>query len=215
MFTLNERTQLVRVGTSLSTVAPVTSGIPQGSVLGPVLFLFFINDLPEVVTSAVKLFADDTKVYREISSLNDCEILQYDLNNLSKWTDKWLLRFNATKCKSMHLGKSNDKFKYYVQEEEKKIEVQQVKLEKDIGVNFDDGLKFSEHISICVKNANMKLGLIRRSFEYMDRDMFLNLYKSLIRPTLEYASVVWSPSLKKDIVSLENIQRRATKLVKD
>ena len=88
-------------------------------------------------------------------------------------------------------------------------------MEKDIGVTFDRELKFSEHIAICVKKANQKLGLIRRTFEYMDKEMFLILYKSLVRPTLEYASAVWSPTLKKDIVAIENIQRRATKLVKE
>ena len=212
---LSDRQQSVRIGSSFSSISPVTSGIPQGSVLGPVLFLIFINDLPEVVSSIVKLFADDTKIYNEIKSSQDCEQIQSDLNSLSDWTDLWLLRFNASKCKSMHLGKANINHKYYIKEGDKTINVEQVKMEKDIGVNFDDGLKFSEHIAICVKKANQKLGLVRRTFEYMEKDMFLLLYKSLIRPTLEYASVVWSPRLKKDIVAIENIQRRATKLVKE
>ena len=104
---LSDRQQSVRIGSSFSSTSPVTSGIPQGSVLGPVLFLIFINDLPEVVTSIVKLFADDTKLYKEIESSQDCEQIQRDLNCLSDWTDLWLLRFNASKCKSIHLGKSN------------------------------------------------------------------------------------------------------------
>ena len=212
---LSNREQSVKIGGSMSNKSQVTSGIPQGSVLGPILFLIFINDLPDIVSSAVKLFADDTKVYREISSSEDCEILQQDLNNLSCWTDSWLLRFNAAKCKSIHLGRKNIHHKYYIKEGDKTIEVEQISTEKDIGVTFDSDLKFSEHIAICVKKANQKLGLIRRSFEYIDKDMFLILYKSLVRPTLEYASVIWSPYLKKDIVAIESIQRRATKLVKD
>ncbi|MES9905174.1 MAG: reverse transcriptase family protein [Sedimenticola sp.] len=212
---LRDRQQSVRIGTSMSQKSPVTSGIPQGSVLGPILFLIFINDLPEIVTSAVKLFADDTKLYREIASANDCELIQEDLNKLSNWTDTWLLRFNAAKCKSMHLGRQNKQHKYYIEEGDTRINVEQIKLEKDIGVNFDNELKFSEHIAICVKKANQKLGLIRRSFDHLDKDMFITLYKSLVRPTLEYASVIWSPTLKKDIVAIENVQRRATKLVKE
>lgn len=212
---LCDRNQSVRVESSMSPKVGVTSGIPQGSVLGPILFLIFINDLPEIVTSAVKLFADDTKLYREISSESDCDLVQNDLNGLSHWTDTWLLRFNASKCKSMHFGRSNKKHKYHIQDGDSEINVEQISLEKDIGVNFDEELKFSQHIAICVKKANQKLGLIRRSFDYMDRDMFLTLFKTLIRPTLEYASVIWSPFLKKDIVALENVQRRATKIVKE
>ena len=187
---------------TVQNVQESTSGIPQGSVLGPILFLIYINDLPEIVNSAVKLFADDTKVYREIASNEDCDILQQDLNNLSRWTDTWLLRFNAAKCKSMHLGRKNIQHKYYIKEEDKTIEVEQISIEKDVGVTFDNDLKFSEHIAICVKKANQKLGLIRRSFEYIDKDMHLILYKSLVRPTLDYASVVWAPSLKKTLWQL-------------
>ena len=95
------------------------------------------------------------------------------------------------------------------------INVEHVVLEKDIGVNFDNKLKFSDHIAVCVKKANQKLGIIKRSFEYLDKDIFLRLYKSLIRPTLEYASVVFSPFFKKDIVAIESVQRRATKIVKE
>ena len=87
--------------------------------------------------------------------------------------------------------------------------------EKDIGVTFDDGMKFNVHISNIVKKANQIVGLIRRTFEFMDKDMFLILYKTLVRPVLEYATVIWSPHLKKDIVSIEQVQRRATKLVKE
>ena len=135
---LENREQSVKIGGSMSNRSPVTSGIPQGSVLGPILFLIYINDLPEIVNSAVKLFADDTKVYREIASNEDCDILQQDLNNLSRWTDTWLLRFNAAKCKSMHLGRKNIQHKYYIKEEDKTIEVEQISIEKDVGVTFDN-----------------------------------------------------------------------------
>lgn len=109
-----------------------------------------------MVSSAVKLFADDTKLYRRISNSEDCTTIQSDLNKLSEWTDTWLLRFNATKCKSMHLGKSNPKNKYYIKEGNDTIQVEQITVEKDIGVNFDSELKFSEHISISVKKRLIK-----------------------------------------------------------
>jgi len=210
---LSQRTQSVKVGNQVSSKTAVTSGIPQGSVLGPVLFLVFINDITSVVNCVVKLFADDTKLYSEITSPEDCEAVQQDLDNLSSWSDTWLLRFNAAKCKSLHLGKNNQKHEYKLTENGVDIKIEQVCEEKDIGVIFDSELKFNKHITSSVNRANQKLGMIRRSFEYMDRDMFVTLYKSLIRPLLEYATVIWSPLFKKDIVAIENIQRRATKLI--
>ena len=120
----------------------------------------------------MKLFAYDTKIYREILSQSDCERLQRDLNSLSECTDTWFLRFNVAKCKSMHLGRQNTKHKYYTQGGTDQISVEQVTMEKDIGVTFDSELKFSEHIAICKKKANQKLGLIKRKFEYMDETMF-------------------------------------------
>jgi len=92
---LSDRVQSVRVGKVTSDKAPVISGIPQGSVLGPILFLLFINDLPETLSSAVKLFADDTKIYKEINSERDCIDIQQDLDRLSEWSETWQLKFNA------------------------------------------------------------------------------------------------------------------------
>jgi len=212
---LSNRKQAVRIGKSTSSRGDVISGIPQGSVLGPILFLIFINDLPEVVHSSVKLFADDTKLYRRIESETDCVRLQEDLDSLANWSEKWLLRFNPIKCKSMHLGRQNLNHEYHMNSGENTVKIQQTNQEKDLGVIFDENMKFNLHISSIVKKANQKLGMIRRSFEYMDKQMFLMIYKTLIRPTLEYATVIWSPWMKKDIVSIEQVQRRATKLVKE
>lgn len=210
---LSDRTQKVRIFNTISSEANVISGIPQGSVLGPILFLVFINDLPEVVKSSVKLFADDTKIYSAIESSEDCAKIQSDIDSLSAWSDKWLLKFNAAKCKSMHIGRQNQKHEYHMKVNGQNVKISQVKEEKDIGVTFDENMKFDIHVSNIVNKANQRVGLIRRSFEYMDKEMFLTLYKSLIRPNLEYATVIWSPWLKKDIVAIEQVQRRATRLV--
>ena len=194
---LTNRQQQVRVGSSSSSWVPVKSGIPQGSVLGPTLFLVFINDLPEVVTNIVKLFADDTKIYRPIADQTDAENLQKDVDNLQEWSDTWLIRFNTAKCKVMHLGKDNPSFQYTMSGNP----IEDVHQEKDLGVTFDKELKFSDHIALKVKKANQILGMIRYTFSCLDRDIFLPLYKTLIRPHLEYASTIWSPIYKKIYIS--------------
>lgn len=214
---LSQRKQRVSVNGNFSNWADVISGIPQGSVLGPTLFLIFINDLPDIVNNLVKIFADDTKIYTVINSETDCESLQRELDNLSEWSDTWKLGFNAKKCKSMHIGHTNDKHQYIMLDisSGNRTIVQQVDEEKDLGVTFQSDLKFDKHIVQCVNKANKMIGIIKRTFTSIDKDMFLTLYKSLIRPYMEYATSVWSPHLKKDIFILENTQRRATKLVKE
>ena len=211
---LTNRTQCVRVGSSMSSWTEVVSGVPQGSVVGPILFLCFINDLPNVVTGIVKIFADDTKLFSQVPETEYCEQLQSDLDNLCNWSDEWKLSFNAKKCKVLHIGSKNEHFRYTMKDTDGNYSyIDPVPFEKDLGVTFDENLNFDQHITNITNKAQRVLGLIHRSFEYLDKDMFLPLYKSLIRPTLEYGSCVWSPYLKKDIKRIEDIQRRATRLV--
>lgn len=213
---LQHRVQSVRIGSCVSSWSNVVSGVPQGSVLGPVLFLCFINDLPQVVEGIVKIFADDTKIYSAISDPQQCEKLQQDLDNLCNWSTESKLSFNASKCKVMHIGSNNDCARYTMQDiDGNYVKVEPVASEKDLGVIFDSRLTFEEHITEIASKAHRVTGMIWRSFEFMNKDMFLNLYKSIIRPIVEYGSCVWSPYLKKDIKRLEDVQRRATKLVKD
>jgi len=136
---LYSRKQQVAVCEASSDLAVVTSGIPQGSVLGPILFLLFINDLPDTVENKLLLFADDTKIY----STNNLPTLQDDLNRLVHWTQKWLLTFNADKCKHLHLGNNPPSTALYLQNQALNI----VKEEKDLGIIFEDSLHFHHHIS--------------------------------------------------------------------
>ena len=109
---LSNRKQRVIINGVCSDLTAVTSGIPQGSVLGPTLFLIYVNDLPETVSSHLKMFAEDTKIYRPIEENIDKEILQNDLDKLMKWSDKWHLPFNIGKCKILHLGTNNPRNEY-------------------------------------------------------------------------------------------------------
>ena len=157
---LQGRWQRVRVGEAVSGWENVTSGIPQGSVLGSTLFVLFINDLPQVVESRVALFADDTKVFREIQSDEDREKLQQDIDELLIWSKKWQLPFNESKCKVMHYGKTNRKADYNLGG----VQIVEVNEEKDLGVTFDQQLSFGTNASKVVAAANSTLGLINTGF---------------------------------------------------
>ena len=197
-----------------SSWTEVTSGVPQGSVLGPVLFLIFINDLPSDVTGDTKIFEDDTKVYRTVDTQEEREGLQEDIDNLSEWSHRWQLAFNASKCKVLHLGKKNQEYEYTMtNESEERRELSSVQHEKDLGVIIDTKLTFRDHVAAIAGKANRILGMIRRTFQFLDQNTFITLDKALVRPHLEYASTVWSPRFKRDMNTVERVQRRATKLV--
>eukprot|EP00745_Piridium_sociabile_P035972 TRINITY_DN63634_c0_g1_i2.p1 TRINITY_DN63634_c0_g1~~TRINITY_DN63634_c0_g1_i2.p1 ORF type:complete len:797 (-),score=144.14 TRINITY_DN63634_c0_g1_i2:185-2575(-) len=208
---LADRKQRVTVNGSASEFGDVMSGIPQGSVLGPMLFLCFINDLPETVESMILIFADDTKLS---SSVPDrVNVLQKDLDNLQEWSETWKLKFNASKCKVMHLGKQEDPHKYSMNAGNATVGLESCSVEKDLGVHFDDELKFRIHVDIKVEKASNLLNMIRRNFVSLDIVSLPVLYKTLIRPLLEYGNVAWDVRLKKDQRLLESIQHRATKMI--
>ena len=174
----------------------VISGVPQGSVIGPIMFLIYINDLPDGIKSHMGLFADDTKLYAEIENKEQAEIMQDDLERLNTWSNKWQLEFNIRKCKVLHIGKKNKEFSYFMSKDGSKQKLEEVTHEKDLGITFESNGSFDKHIDNIVLNANRNLGIIKRTFQQIDQEMLVVLYKSLVRPILEYGSQVWSP-LKK------------------
>ena len=208
---LSERKQYVEINGQKSEWQKVTSGIPQGSVLGPLLFLIYINDLPDGITSTIYMYADDTKLYREIKSPDDHQILQNDLSKLCTWSKKWLLKFHPKKCSCLTIGKKLESPSYSYDLSSHIIE--QVKSIKDIGVTMDSELSFDEHINIKIDTANKIVGIIRRSYRYLNCESFLPLYKCLVRSHFDYAVSVWDPYKVKHITDIEDVQRRATKLI--
>jgi hypothetical protein len=183
--------------------------VPQGSVLGPILFTIYINDIDCDIFSKISKFADDTKIGRCVLTERDREELQRDLNTIVNWSKTWQMQFNSDKCKILHFGRRNKKYDYQMDNNT----INAAAEEKDLGVIIDTDLKFSKQIAVCVKNANRVLGFINRHFEYKSRSIILPLYKALVRPHLEYNVQLWSPFLKKDIDKMERIQRRATKMI--
>jgi len=206
---LTERKQQVVLNGESSSWTPVTSGVPKGSVLGPLLFSLFVNDLPSIVSSPLILFADNAKFYHSIQSDSDYLQLQQDLDNLFKWSQDWQLCFNVTKCKVLHIG-SNQHYREYRLGRDI---IASSNVERNLGIFVDNKLKFHEQCSAVIAKANKLLGMIRRSFEYTNMDMILHLYKSLIQPVIEYGNIIWGPYYIMDQQAIEKIQCRVTKLI--
>ena len=206
---LTDRRQRVVVDGEVSNWKSVLSGVPQGSVLGPILFLIYINDLGDSITSNVLKFADDTKLFRKVNTNVDKQHLQNDLDRLVKWSEKWQMLFNFGKCKCLHTGHRNMNVNYKMGDTVLGTTVK----EKDLGVTISADMKVSEQCGIAASKGNQILGLIRRNITYKGKKLIIPLYKAIVRPHLEYCIQAWRPYRKKDIDTLERIQRRATKMI--
>lgn len=195
---MSNRHQRVVINGTASQWRKVISGIPQGSILGPILFIIFVNDLPEVVGSTCRLFADDCKLYRTVSSEQDQKELQEDINRLCQWSKDWLLRFNIQKCKVVSYGNNLEKHEYSMKDNINTTHTLKTDdEERDLGILFKSNLKFDEHISSLVNKANRIIGLIKRKFNYIDKDSFLTLYKALVRSHLDYGNLIYFPVTKR------------------
>ena len=203
------RKQRVIVDGEISNWKSVLSGVPQGSVLGPILFLIYINDLEDDISSKVLKFADDTKVFRKVTNDTDKQSLQDDLNKLVKWSEKWQMFFNFGKCKCIHIGHGNMDEEYKMGD----AVLGRTTQEKDLGVTFSADMKVSEQCGIAASKGNQILGLIWRTIMYKEKQLIVPLYKAIVRPHLEYCIQAWRPYRKKDIDKLERIQRRASKMI--
>ncbi|MCG8116962.1 MAG: reverse transcriptase domain-containing protein, partial [Candidatus Thiodiazotropha endolucinida] len=208
---LSGRSQQVVLDSQASDPVPVLSGVPQGSVLGPVLFLVFINDLPDNIRSSVRLFADDCVLYRDIYSPSDCRILQDDLDRLAQWEADWQMKFNVAKCHSMrvsrHLQDKQIKFNYTLHQQT----LEQVQSAKYLGITITDDLDWGQHISEITSKATRTLGFLRRNLAFAPRQTKDVAYKTLVRPQLEYASPIWHPYVKTQIQQVEKVQRTAAR----
>jgi len=176
------RRQKVSISKESSSWQDVTSGVPQGSVLGPVLFIIYINDLETDLLSKIGKFADDTKMSKCVNSLRDAEVLRDDLKKLYEWSRSWQMQFNKDKCVVMHIGRKNNKFEYKLGDTVLTKSVQ----ERDLGIIVDNRLKFSEQCNVAIKNANSTLAIIRRNIKNKNKNIITRLYKGLVRPKLEF-----------------------------
>jgi ribonucleases P/MRP protein subunit RPP40 len=204
-YLLNRNFQ-VKVGNSYSSVRQVTSGVPQGSVLGPLLFLIYASDLTLQIKNSKSLYADDTKIYA--NPVTDYHSLQNDLNSIGQWCSDWLLPLNVSKCVVLHIGKNNPGRQYTLHNQSLKNVTSHV----DLGVTITADLSWSEHILSTCKRANSLIYLLKKTFVRISFQASIRLYKTYVRPILEYAGPVWCPVLIRDQNLLENVQRRATRI---
>ena len=204
---LTKRRQRVTLQNGSSSWSNVISGVPQGSILGPVLFLIYINDLPNEISSKSKLFADDSKIYTEIKDINDCNKLQNDLNSLSVWSEVWQLKFNEDKCVVLKI-RNNVDYKYTING----VYLNDVDVQKDLGILISNNLQPRYHIIESVKRANQRIGMLRRCFTNLTAKKVKTIYTTMIRPVIEYGAPVWSPYFIKDIKLIEKVQNRCLRL---
>ena len=208
---LTKRFQRVVVSGHASDWKPVLSGAPQGTVLGPHLFLSFINDIHENISSTTRLFADDCLVYKVIKSPEDERQLQNDLDKLVDWAQTWGMRFNPSKCKTMRItrkrnpGTANYNMMGVDLEETDNITY--------LGVQFQNDLRWNKQTQHATSKATRVLNFIRRNFYDCAPPIKEKLYQTLVRPHLDYATASWDPYTKKNIDDIEKIQRRAARFV--
>ena len=203
----------MQVDGSLSESKPVLSGVPQGTVLGPLLFLIYINDISSQLSpgTTIRLFADDSLLYRTINSIEDTEALQRDLDTLQKWESLWKMEFHPQKCQVLRITNKKNPIvtNYFIHN----IQLDDVKAAKYLGVTIDTKLNWKDHYSSLSQKANQVLGFLRRNIPECTSKVKADCYKTLVRPILEYGCTVWDPFKKCDINNIEKIQKRAARFV--
>ena len=205
------RSQCVQVSGERSEWVKVSSGIPQGTVLGPLLFLFYINDITCQINSKIKLFADDAVMYSEITTQSDIWSFLTDINRLSTWSSTWQMNFNLTKCNIMTITSStvDQPACYYI----KKHKLENISSHKYLGIIIQDDLQWDSHVGEVKAKATKILGLLRRNLSHCCSNVKEQANNSLVRPRVEYATPAWAPYEKQHIASIEGVQRSALRFV--
>lgn len=205
---LTNRWQIVVFNGSMSEKYKAISGVPQGAVLGPLLFLLFINDLPEVVKSSeYALFADDFKMWRVINSETDCDLLQQDISNIFQWSQNNLLFFNISKCCQVSFTKKLKPINFQYTMNNNPLTLKE--MVSDLGILFDNKLTFKNHIQKVANDSFKILGfIIRNSHNFREKLTLTTLYNSYVRSKLEFGAIIWSPFYKRQIKQIEKVQTK-------
>ena len=207
---LSNRSQSVKINSTLSSPSLVASGVPQGSVLGPLLFNLFVNDVTDHLdpSATAKLFADDIKLYTSFSNISP-SILQSQINIIHTWSTTWQLRISYPKCSILNIGPHQHNNSFQIDQNK----IKEVDHVCDLGVTIDSKLKFKIHINAIVSKANQRKSLILRCFLSRNPLNLVRAFKIYVRPLLKYASKTWSPSYVNEIIAIESVQRDFTKRI--
>ena len=208
---LEKKRQSVVIEGEHSHSVPVTSGVPQGSVLGSLIFLIFINDLPCYVKSRVRLFGDDTVINLAIKSESNCRLTQDDLHSLEKWESDWCMKFNPSKCNAIQVTRRRTLFKFQYKLPDKVLGT--VNTTKYLGINLSHDLRWNDHVNAITTKANKTPNFLSRNLRTSSAKSKEQAYKALVRLTVEYSATVWDPYVAKNIQQVEMIQRRAARWV--
>ena len=210
---LSKRTQQVVVEGCHSDIGYVSSGVPQGSVLGPLLFLLYINDLPSYVENCkVKLFADDCILYNTITDPDDQTQLQRDLNNVLRWESDWKMAFHPAKC--IYMTISLKRSPLTTSYDMRGHQLEKVNSAKYLGVTISSKLSWTEHVDNISGQAHRKLAFIQRNLWHCPENLKKLAYQAMVRPKVEYCASLWDPHTKNNIERLESVQRKAARFVK-
>ena len=210
---LTSRKQRVVIDGWYSTWKESKARVPQGSVLGPFLFLVFINDITNNIKSYIKLFADDTMIFIVVEDPTQAaQILNDDLQTIHQWSETWLVKFNAKKTKSLLFGSKSNRHphpKLYLNHQE----ISEVENHMHLGITLSSNGKWDEHISNIIAKTNFKLTVFRKLKYSLDRKSLERIYFAYIRPTLEYANIVWNNCTEAQKDKLEQLQLEAARIV--
>ena len=211
---LSQRSQRVILDGKHSDWVPVLSGVPEGSILGPILFTCYVADLPIHIKTSCLSYADDVKIFNRISCPADADSLQADLNRLSSWSKTWHLKLNPAKCKSITFTLRSSPF--YVSYVLDGHQLERCVRMRDLGIILDTKLTFADHIDATVSKANRMLGLLMRSMQLsthahrtrFDHVAVLSAYKAHVRSVIEYGCLIWSGAAITHLRRLERLQHR-------
>ena len=207
---LTNRVQHVKVNHTISPPAAVLSGVPQGTVLGPLLFLCYSADLKNVVENCkLSIYADDTKLYKGIQCVKDCDKLQEDLNRIHLWAKHWQMELNSEKTKLLTVGINRYNFDYVLDNNV----VERVPHMNDVGVIIQADLKFTHHCSSVIRKAYYTIRNIFNVFKRHEPEFYVKMYTCYVRPILEYGAQIWSPLLKCNIDRIERVQSYYTRRI--
>ena len=213
---LQDRSQRVCVAGVASTYQPVRSGVPQGGVLSGIMFAMFINDLPDILKYCkISMYADDAKVYAPIIDNQSIQKVQEDIDSIKKWCDTWRLNLNAAKCHLLQYNPRSNARSFNPQYRIGEPLLDTKSSCRDLGILIADDMKFHHQVDSACKKAYFEIGRIRRSFISRSPKFLSSMYKIYVRPHLEYCVELWNPGYRGDIIKMEKVQNRMTRLLRE